>query len=89
MSTNPPQVGRWTHLVGVYDAGARQARLYVDGQLQGTVAVPSVWRASGVLNVCRARHANGPVDYFDGAVDDVRVIAGVPTDLDVVSLYNQ
>ncbi|GIJ64209.1 hypothetical protein Vau01_117250 [Virgisporangium aurantiacum] len=89
VSTNPPQTGRWTHLVGVYDAGARQARLYVDGQLQGTVAVPSVWRGGGVLNVCRARHDNGPVDYFAGAVDDVRVLAGVPTDLDVVALYNQ
>jgi hypothetical protein len=41
------------------------------------------------LNVCRARHDSVPADFFSGAVDDVRVIAGVPTDLGVVSLYNQ
>jgi hypothetical protein len=89
VSASAPRLGGWTHLVGVYDAGARQARLYVDGQLQGTVSVPSTWRADGVLNVCRARHDNQPADFFNGAVDDVRVLAGVPTDLDVVSLYNQ
>ena len=33
-----PVVGRWTHLVGVYDAVAHQMRLYVDGQLAGSVS---------------------------------------------------
>ncbi|WP_432827053.1 LamG-like jellyroll fold domain-containing protein [Dactylosporangium sp. CA-092794] len=89
LSTAAPRVGEWTHLVGVYDAGTRTARLYVNGQVTGVVDVPSSWRAPGVLNVCRARHNGGPVDYFDGAVDDVRVIAGVPTDVDIVSLYNE
>jgi hypothetical protein len=89
LSAAAPRVSVWTHLVGVYDAGSHQARLYVNGQLEGTVIVPQTWRADGVLNVCRARHDSVPADFFSGAVDDVRVIAGVPTDLDVVSLYNQ
>jgi hypothetical protein len=89
LSLDAPHTGEWTHLVGVYDAGSRQARLYVNGQVSGTATVPPSWWAGGVVNVCRARWNNGPVDYFNGSVDDVRIFAGVPTDLDIVSLYNQ
>src|SRR5205814_1200684 len=36
LSSAAPTVGVWTHLTGVYDAGAGQVRLYVDGELAGT-----------------------------------------------------
>lgn len=38
---------RWTHLVGVYDAAAGKARLYVDGELKNSLEVPKLWHATG------------------------------------------
>ena len=49
-------LGRWTHLVGVYDAAARQIRLYVDGELAGASAFTGAWPATGPLQVGRAKH---------------------------------
>jgi hypothetical protein len=74
-SKEPPAVGEWQHLVGVYDAVAGTIRLYVDGALQGTVAAAGWgWPSSGVLEV--GRYGSIAADYFDGAIDDVRVYAG-------------
>jgi hypothetical protein len=46
-STTAPRVGTWTHLTVVYDAGLRQARLYVDGRPEGTAANVNTWTATG------------------------------------------
>ncbi|MEU6717480.1 LamG-like jellyroll fold domain-containing protein [Nonomuraea sp. NPDC046802] len=72
-----PNLGRWTHLVGVYDPAARQARLYVDGTLAGAVANPAAWHAAGPLNIGRVRLPTGYGEHFAGAVADVRAYTGV------------
>jgi hypothetical protein len=65
------QLGQWTHLVGVYDATAKQAQLYVNGVLAGSVAHTHTWNATGGLQIGRAKWNGGPVEYFKGAIDDV------------------
>ena len=71
--TAPGKVGRWTHLAGVYDAGAREIRLYVNGRLAGRVAHTSTWSGVGELLIGRAKWGGQFVDYFPGSIDDVRV----------------
>ncbi|GHE12035.1 LamG-like jellyroll fold domain-containing protein [Streptomyces alanosinicus] len=42
------QAGKWTHLVGVYDADAGQLLLYVNGRLSATKAYTgTAWNAAG------------------------------------------
>ncbi|MEU4762472.1 LamG-like jellyroll fold domain-containing protein [Actinosynnema sp. NPDC023794] len=76
VSDQPPVVGAWTHLVGVYDHGARQLRLYVDGRLAGVRDGAVGWQA-GVLTVGRGKRQGQAADFFAGAVSDVRVALGV------------
>lgn len=73
-STASAVPGRWTHLVGTFDHATGTLRLYVDGVAQpetGTHTTP--WQAGGSVQVGRARYQAGPVDYFQGAIDDVRL----------------
>lgn len=73
-SLNPPVLNRWTHLAGVYDAAARQDRLYVDGALEGIANCPGPRAAAnGPLAIGRSKFDGAPTDFFAGAIDDVRV----------------
>ncbi|MET7952118.1 LamG-like jellyroll fold domain-containing protein [Micromonospora sp. NPDC005324] len=72
-STRTAQIGVWTHLVGVYDAGAKQAKLYVDGVLNQAVPFTSAWPSTGSVQLGRAKFAGVFADYFPGALDDVRI----------------
>ena len=71
-STQPARLGQWYHLVGAYDRVAGTITLYVNGTRQQVVAHTTPWRATGHLVVGRGRYNGGPVDFWDGAVDDVR-----------------
>ncbi|MFC4589994.1 LamG-like jellyroll fold domain-containing protein [Sphaerisporangium corydalis] len=70
-----PQLGVWTHLTGVYDAPARQLRLYVNGTRQSTsgafTAMP--WNAGGPLQIGRVTWNGDLTEYFAGDLDEVRV----------------
>lgn len=55
-STTAPRAGAWTHLAVVYDAGTRQARLYVDGRAEGTAATVASWSATGNFRLGTAFH---------------------------------
>jgi hypothetical protein len=68
------QVGRWTHLAGVYDASAKQILLYVDGLLIGSVAHTQSWNSAGGLQIGRAKWT-GYTEYVKGAIDDVSAYA--------------
>ncbi|MEV4760053.1 LamG domain-containing protein [Micromonospora sp. NPDC049559] len=67
------QLGQWTHLVGVYDAGAGQLQLYVNGVLAGSVAHRQTWNSTGAFQIGRAKWGGAPVEYFPGSIDDVAV----------------
>ncbi|MET9671232.1 LamG domain-containing protein [Streptomyces sp. NPDC006475] len=72
-SSGPPALDGWQHLTGVYDAGKRQLRLYVNGTLQGTDSHISAWRANGPFTVGRGQRGGAGADLFQGYLDDVRV----------------
>jgi len=71
-STLPARTGQWYHLVGVYNRAANNISLYVNGSLQQTIAHTTPWRANGHFVAGRAKFNGGMVDWWDGAVDDVR-----------------
>src|SRR4051812_5016513 len=72
-TTTVAQVGQWYHLVGVYDNGANTLTLYVNGVKQQTVTAPAAWKATGHLVVGRGKYAGAASDFWQGAIDDVRV----------------
>ncbi|SDY69911.1 Concanavalin A-like lectin/glucanases superfamily protein [Micromonospora pattaloongensis] len=65
-STTASPVGRWTHLVGTYDAAAKTLTLYVDGKAVKTTANITTWKADGYLRI-------GGTPGFGGAISDVTV----------------
>jgi hypothetical protein len=67
------QIGQWTHLAAVYDAGVRQIQLFVNGVLAGSTAHTQTWNATGGFQIGRAKWGGGPVEHFNGAIDDVSV----------------
>jgi hypothetical protein len=94
-SSQTPQSGVWTHLVGVYDRPAGRLRLWVNGGPNngpaapaGTVDevdAPAMWAATGSFRVGRAR--NG--EYFAGLVDEVRAYQRVVPEVEVVHMFRQ
>ncbi|MEU8111986.1 LamG-like jellyroll fold domain-containing protein [Micromonospora sp. NPDC048947] len=72
-TTDPVQVGVWTHLTGVYDAGAaNQLSLYVNGVRKGTGSTSPVWSSSGPLLIGAGR-AGLLTGWFNGPISEVRV----------------
>lgn len=69
-----PVLGRWTHLVGIYDASAKEVRLYVDGKLAATKDwTYTPWNATGPLQLGRKLSSGSYGEFTNGAISDVRV----------------
>ena len=86
-----PIVGRWYHLAGVYDAAAQSASLYVDGALSDVVYKVVSGPSTGRTAVGRGKFAGNPVDFVNGAVDDVRLYQaalGAPELLRIAQIGN-
>ncbi len=58
-------VGTWTHLVGVYDAGAAKIRLYVNGALAQESAFSAPWESTGPFQI--GRHKNASASGYGGS----------------------
>ena len=71
LASQPPETGRWYHLVGVRDAVDGTLRLYVDGELSGETPACLGEESSGNLVIGRAKFGGEPVDFFNGAIDQV------------------
>ncbi|WP_236004653.1 LamG domain-containing protein [Amycolatopsis pittospori] len=84
-SLTTAQTNTWTHLAGVYDSGAQQIRLYVNGDLQGSAAWKSPWPATHEFAVGRAIVNSVGKDYLAGSVDEIRTYDRVLTDAEVKS----
>ncbi|MGC4895272.1 LamG-like jellyroll fold domain-containing protein [Micromonospora sp. DT31] len=81
-------VGRWTHLTGVYDASAQTMKLYVNGDLGRSVTrTDPPWHAGGAMTVGCALFAGTRGDHLNGAVSDVRVWHGALTDAEVGDVH--
>ncbi|MFC5684896.1 LamG domain-containing protein [Amycolatopsis mediterranei] len=68
---------KWTHLAAVYDAPAKQIRLYVDGRLAGTAARQAGFAAGGPLIFGRGKLNGSLGHYWPGMLDDVRAYGRV------------
>jgi hypothetical protein len=90
VSTAAPTFGVWTHLVGVYDSGAKTIQLYVNGVAQSTTAVSytTAWNAAGVLLAGADRRAGATADYWSGDLDDVQVYSRALGAVEINQLYN-
>lgn len=89
-SKEPPKVGKWTHLVGVYDATAQTASLYVDGKLQQTLPfTQNQWQtgSAGPFTIGRARYNSQKVNFFPGEVDQVKVLTRAVSAAEVEDLF--
>jgi hypothetical protein len=72
-SVEPPMLGVWTHLLGVYDANAKTMTLYVNGRSQGSTSFTYVpWKATGPLELGWFRFGGNHGAAFTGSIDDVK-----------------
>jgi hypothetical protein len=67
-----PVAGRWTHLLGVYDASLQKISLYVNGTLAQTTTHTGSWAATGPFVVGRAKTGGAAWVPFKGDIADVR-----------------
>ncbi|MGW0966887.1 LamG-like jellyroll fold domain-containing protein [Streptomyces sp. NPDC002516] len=66
--------GKWTHLVGVFDADAGQLLLYVNGRLSATKNYTGAnWNAAGPVQFGRRLYQGSYGEYADGRLSDVRL----------------
>lgn len=76
--TTHPTAGTWYHIVGIYDATSNSTKLYVGSTLEGSATLGfQPWTASGHLEIGRAKYNGGTSNYWNGALDDVRINSGV------------
>jgi len=89
-STVDAEEGVWTLLTGVYDAGRKQARLYVNGALQGDPKALSFtpFNATGSLLVGQTLYHDALVDQWDGGIDDLAVYQGAMSDAAVSAMFD-
>ncbi|PNE34661.1 laminin [Streptomyces eurocidicus] len=79
--------GEWTHLVGVYDSGDAELRLFVNGRLEGTVAYKSPWDARRGLQIGAASFDGKPTDFFPGQIDELEIFNKPASASEVSRLY--
>ncbi len=65
--------GTWYHLVGVYDADSRTISLYVNGNLQQTVAYTSDWQGRGHTAIGRSKYGSNFTNFANAQIDDVHM----------------
>ncbi|MCA8949106.1 MAG: LamG domain-containing protein [Planctomycetes bacterium] len=67
------QLQQWTHVAATYDGQA--ANLYVDGVLAMTAAGTGqpIWDRGGVLRIGKGDDAGGPIEVWNGQLDEVRL----------------
>ncbi|MBP2477736.1 hypothetical protein JOF53_006608 [Crossiella equi] len=71
-SAQAVQSNVWTHLAGVYDAHAGQARLYVNGVQVAAGAFRGGFAATEEFDIGRARWRTSWLDHLPGVVDNVK-----------------
>lgn len=85
-----PTPGIWYHIVGVRSTYLGKMRLYVNGVQVNETALSTLTAgyATPVMGVIGAR-VNGTSQFFNGAIDDVRIYDRVLSNSEIIALYNQ
>lgn len=89
ISPTQPSTGAWYHIVGMHDATKQQIQLYVNGTLADTQPVGPAWNATGETVLGRARFGAGPVDFWPGMIDDVRLYNRLLSAQEITTIYQQ
>jgi hypothetical protein len=79
----------WTHLVAVHDNVANTISLYKNGVLVSSTAFNSPWKATGSTVIGRAKWDGNPVDFVNGAIDEVHFYDRVLTATEIANLAAQ
>ncbi|WUT04209.1 LamG domain-containing protein [Streptomyces sp. NBC_00704] len=82
------KAGEWTHLVGVYAAGEKLLKLYVNGTLAGTAAYSTPWNARRGMTIGAGLAGGAPTSFFPGAIDELKTFEKPLTTAEVSSLYS-
>jgi AraC-like DNA-binding protein len=87
LAQTPTKHGGWNHVVGVHDAENQEIRLYINGRLEGRTAYRTPWRADGstYFGCCQVRETF--VDFWAGAMDDIRIYDSALADIEIGQLY--
>ncbi|MCW2925884.1 MAG: hypothetical protein JWM98_3288 [Thermoleophilia bacterium] len=72
----------WHHLACTADATGVQ-RLYVDGVLEASSGAQTIYNSPG--GTIRIGHSNGSTDYFNGTIDEVRILDVPATAADLLA----
>jgi hypothetical protein len=81
VSAAPAELGRWTHVAGVYDQWTKRLRIYVNGEHSGSVErMAAPWNATGQARIGSARWNAQLVDHWAGSLDEVQIYDRLLTD---------
>ncbi|MFC5906361.1 LamG-like jellyroll fold domain-containing protein [Streptacidiphilus monticola] len=72
-ASGAPAAGTWYHLVGVDDVTNGKLYLYVNGVQAGSAGYSGGWNAGGRTAIGRGLYGGNPVDFANGAVDEVQL----------------
>jgi len=82
----------WHHAVGVSSGDGGSIKLYVDGVLQQTTAVGTIYALYGTsywrIGGYKSPAVMGVNGYFPGSLDDVRIYDRALTQSEITQLYN-
>lgn len=78
----------WVHVAGLYDSVTKQTHLYVNGLRQSSVPNVAEPAPSTELLVGANVWAGQAVAGWPGEVDDVHVLAGLPTEEDIARIMD-
>jgi hypothetical protein len=88
--------GQWHHVVSCFDPGNGQHRIYIDNQLIDSFTLPLGTISNGGINVpfsigrrYQVANQGGPLHYFSGFMDDVRIYDRILSAADVDSLFSE
>ncbi|MFD0863447.1 LamG-like jellyroll fold domain-containing protein [Sungkyunkwania multivorans] len=87
-SSGAANKNEWVHVTATFDASANEARLYVNGELEATLATSGVL-SSGTDDFTIGRRSDGSGSYYEGAIDEVRVFSSALNDKQIQRLVYQ
>lgn len=83
------EAGEWAHLAGVYDAGSRELRLYVNGELVDSGERGSSWNATGPVQIGQGRDDGQHRGQWHGRLAEVSVFDRIVFQDEIASMAQQ
>ncbi|MEO7124217.1 MAG: LamG domain-containing protein, partial [Lacisediminihabitans sp.] len=78
--------GTWYQVAATFDITTNTTSFYVNGTLAGTASFTTPWRAIGEVLIGRGQWNSAPVDWTNGAVDDVHFYSRALSSSEVMAL---